>query len=305
VKAIVRSSSSPTGLTFTEVPEPVPEDDEILVEMTAASVNYGTVAYLDGAVEGSIRGSDGAGVVIAAAADGSGPAVGDRVAFATPHGSWAERTRVPAAYAATIPDGIDDVTAAAVPGAGLTALQAIRRLGSVLGRRVLVTGAAGGVGTFALQLLAQAGAIPVAWVGSPERANGLAELGAHDVITSADDLSPLRFDAIIDTVGGTTLGAALAGLTDHGTALNIGHASGSPTLIDFEAVRRLGPGRSIEAFVCTDVSATALSELLQMVRADELKVTVSHRVAWEDYDQAVEALLSRTVRGKAVLQIDH
>lgn len=302
MKAIVRDGAAGGRLAFAEVPSPAPARAEVLVRMLAASVNYGSVTYLDDVPDGSVRGSDGVGVVVQAAADGTGPAVGARVAFATPHGSWAEYCRVPAGYAAVVPAGVDTATAAALPAAALTALQAVRRFGSVAGRRILVTGAAGGVGVFAVQLLALAGAAPIAWVGSPARAVGLTELGAHQVVTAAEQvIEPVA--GVIDMVGGPVLAAAAGLLADDGLALNVGHASGQATTIDFEELRRLGPGRAIEAFVCTDVSAEALTELLGLVAAGRLTVPLDRVVPWSDFADVVAALHARAVRGKAVIRI--
>ncbi|WP_225987003.1 zinc-binding dehydrogenase [Streptomyces spectabilis] len=83
---------------------------------------------------------------------------------------------------AVVPDAVDLGAAGALPVAGVSALQAVRRLGTIEGRRVLVTGASGGVGRFAVQLAALAGAHVIASTGSPERAAGLRELGAAETV---------------------------------------------------------------------------------------------------------------------------
>jgi NADPH2:quinone reductase len=303
MKAIVSDASAPRGMVGADVAIPVPRPHELVVRMTAASVNYGTVAYLENVPDGTVRGSDGVGIVMTAAADGSGPPAGTRVAFVTPHGTWAELCAVPSAYAAPVPFEVDDATAAALPGAGLTALQAVRRLGSVLHKRVLVTGAAGGVGTFAVQLLARSGAIVTAWTRNSKRATGLTELGAQTFVTGAEQLEHSRFDAIIDTVGGDILTAALAHLTDNGTALNVGHTAGQATTINLEMLRRHGPGRTIEAFVCTDVDAAHLAVLLNMTLAGVIVAPIDRETPWDQFDDAVGALLARSVTGKAVLRI--
>ncbi|WP_183086161.1 zinc-binding dehydrogenase [Mycetocola tolaasinivorans] len=325
MRAIISSEDAPFGLILAETDRPLPAPDEVLVRVSAASLNYGTVAYRDPRETGKIKGSDGAGTVIAAAANGSGPRVGERICFATPHGSFAEICSVPVAYAAPIPAGVSDAEAAALPGAGLTALQAVRRLGSgdglrnlprtgvneslilghqLSGKRVLVTGAAGGVGVFAIQLLAAAGAEVITWVGRPERGEGLADLGASVVISSAEQLGDTRVDAVLDTVGGAVLTRALSALADYGLALNIGFTSGEPSVIDIEAIRRLGPGRRLEAFVCTDVGSASLSELLELTARGLLRVPLAPLTPWTRYAEAVDDLLGRRVWGKSVLLID-
>ncbi len=93
-----------------------------------------------------------------AAADGSGPPVGTRVVGMLATGAWAERIRAPSHAVAALPDAVTDAQAATLPVAGLTALHALRQGGLLLGRKVLVDGATGGVGHLAMQLAATAGA---------------------------------------------------------------------------------------------------------------------------------------------------
>ena len=115
-------------------------------------------------------------------------------------GRWPRDGRSRTADLGVVPDGVDLVVAAALPAAGVTALRVVRRLGSLLGRRVLVTGASGGVGRYAVQLAALAGAHVVAQVGSVERGAGLPELGAAEVVTDLAGVAPV--DGVVDNVGG-------------------------------------------------------------------------------------------------------
>jgi NADPH:quinone reductase-like Zn-dependent oxidoreductase len=101
-------------------------------------------------------------------------------------GGWAELRAVPTAELAVVPAGVDLSAASTLPAAGVTALQALRALGSVLGRRVLVTGASGGVGRFAVQLAVLAGAEVVASVSRPARGTGLAGLGAAEIVVGLE-----------------------------------------------------------------------------------------------------------------------
>ena len=100
-----------------------------------------------------------AGVVDETAPDGSGPANSTRVVGMLPSGAWAERIRVPSNAVAALPDEVTDAQAATLPVAGLTALHALRQDGLLLGRKVLIDGASGGVGHLACQLAAASGAI--------------------------------------------------------------------------------------------------------------------------------------------------
>lgn len=154
MRALVTSSSTPTGFDWADVPEPKPGPDDVLIDVKAVSVNRGDLVHSALAPQGTVRGYDFAGVVREAAASGVGPAPGALVAGVLGGGSWAETVVAPSTRIATLPSGLDEAAAAAVPLAGLTALYALQRPGRLLGRRVVVTGAAGGVGGFIVQLAA-------------------------------------------------------------------------------------------------------------------------------------------------------
>lgn len=171
--AIVYAPGSPNDLQLQlrEVPEPRPAPHQLLLDVRATSLNFGEIAYLTQRQQaGHVLGNDASGVVLAAAADGSGPPVGTRVVAFSPAGAWAERHAVDTHNLTTIPDAVDFARAAALPTAATTALRAVEKLGPLIGRRVLITGASGGVGRFAVQLAALAGAHVIAAVGSPARA---------------------------------------------------------------------------------------------------------------------------------------
>jgi NADPH:quinone reductase len=176
-----------------------------------------------------------------------------------------------------LPDTVDFAAAAAVPVAGVTALRTVRRLGSLVGRRVLITGASGGVGRFAVQLAARAGAHVVAAVGSRERGEGLVQLGAAEVVVGVRDLAE-PVDGALDHVGGQTLADVYALLRPGGLVLSVGMASLEPTTIDFEAARMRAGGTRIEAFSVGPGFGPDLEYLVSLLAGDQLDPP--DRLAW-------------------------
>lgn len=213
MKAIVFDPSAPRQFSFGEVPAPKPAaPDELLIEVKAISLNSGEVATVDNAEKpGDVPGWDSAGVVLIPAADGSGPPEGPRVVGAGWSQAWAQQRVLTSNNVAVIPDSLDFEIAAALSVAAVTALQSVRRLGSAVGRRVLITGASGGVGRLAVQLAARAGAHVIAAVGSAERGAGLRELGAAEVVVGLEDVAPVH--GVLEHVGGQMRPARSGGST--------------------------------------------------------------------------------------------
>ena len=201
MRAIVFDPNAPHKFVFGEVPAPRPTaPHELLIEVRAISLNSGEVATVDNAEKpGDVPGWDSAGVVLLPAADGSGPPAGARVVGAGWSQAWAEQRVLTSDNVAVMPDSLDFETAAALSVAAVTALQIVRRLGAVLGRRVLITGASGGVGRLAVQLAARAGAHVIAAVGSAERGAGLRELGASEVVVGLGGVAPVH--GVLETRG--------------------------------------------------------------------------------------------------------
>jgi NADPH2:quinone reductase len=303
MRALLHDPAAPHGVRFGEVPVPEPASDQTLIRVAATSLNFADVGFGPSAgISEGVPGFDASGIVLSAAADGSGPPPGTRVVSFGWSGAWAELRAVDAGELAIVPDELDLGTAAALPVAGVTALRALRRLGPLLGRRVLITGASGGVGRFAVQLAARAGAHVVAAVGNPERAAGLGRLGAAEVVLQLDRVSEPVF-GVLDNVGGATLAATYELLERGGSVESVGMASLEPTTIDFEHARRRGGGTRIEAFAVGPHFGPDLAYLIGLVASGELDPQVDWRGPWEKAADAIDALLGRRVRGKAVLEV--
>lgn len=303
--ALLHDPADPHGLRVGDAPDPEPLPAQAVVDVAAISLNFGEVAFLaERHRPGAVAGWDAAGTVVAAAADGSGPPAGTPVVTFGWAGAWAQRRAVDTDQVAVLPGGTDPGAAAALPVAGVTALRALRGLGPVVGRRILVTGAAGGVGRFAVQLAARAGAHVIAVVGSEARADGLAALGADEVHVGLDGVEA-PIDGALDHVGGAVLARVYALLAPGGLVQSVGMASLEPTTIDFERQRVQAGGSRIEAF---SVGAGGpfgadLAYLVRLLHTGELAIEIGWRGDWRRAGEAVGALLSRRVRGKAILEV--
>ncbi|MFI6323781.1 zinc-binding dehydrogenase [Nonomuraea sp. NPDC050556] len=294
MQALIFDPSLSIGL----VPEPVPTPSQALVQVAAVSLNFGEVAYASPR-PGYVSGWDASGVVVQAAADGTGPAVGARVVTFGWGGAWAQLRAVETAELAVLPDGVEFGRASALPVAGVTALQAVRRLGALLGRRVLITGSSGGVGRFAVQLAARAGAHVIA---SAARGEGLLDLGASEVVAEPSLLRG-RVYGVLDNVGGQQLADAFNLLEDDGVVQAIGKASREPTVIDFEEARVRSARGRIENFNVTTPFGDDLAYLAGLLESGSLDPQIGWRGPWSQASDAASELLARRVAGKVVLDL--
>lgn len=303
--AFVPAADAPGRIALHQVPEPTPGAGEVLVVVEAYSINRGELFLLDAPRDGWRPGQDVAGRVERTAPDGSGPAQGTRVVAHVPAGGWAPLVAAPTNALAMLPEVVAATQAATLGVAGLTALRLLRTAGSVAGRRVLLTGASGGLGHFVVELAAAQGALVTAVSSSPERGERLLALGAAEVVTDVDSAEG-PFEIVFESVGGLSLEKALARLAPRGTLLWLGQASRRPASLDFFEVVAASPYAAIVPFSYWRSSASDaddLATLVRLVAGDRLHPEIGLQADWQQTPDALVALSERRVRGNAVLTI--
>jgi NADPH:quinone reductase-like Zn-dependent oxidoreductase len=302
--ALVNTPKGAAPVELRDVSEPQPAPNEALVEVRAFSLNRGELRLFQIRPDGWRPGQDISGVVLRQAADGGGPDAGTRVVALTDNAGWAERAAVPAHRMAVLPDNVLIEEAAALPVAGLTALRTLRHGAPLLGKRVLITGAAGGVGHMAVQIAARSGARVTALIGAPERGRHLR--GAEEIVEGIDKVQG-NFALILESAGGASLAAAIAHIEAKGTIVVFGNSSGEATPFTFRDLAE-HPNARIQGFSyftseAEDRFAPDLALLVGLVADGSLKPhLVEH--SWRELAQIGPQLRDRQIRGKAVFHID-
>lgn len=329
MKAIVhRCYGSPDLLRYEDIARPTPANDEVLVRVHAASVNPLDWHYLEGTPyvvrvdaglgqpENPRLGVDFAGTVEAVGSSVKRFKPGDEV-FGGRFGAFAEYVTIREGKAIALkPAGLSFEQAASLPIAGITALQALRDEGRVrAGQKVLIIGASGGVGTFAVQIAKSLGA-EVTGVCSTRNVEMVRSLGADHVIDyTREDFtrSPQQYDVIMDNVGNRSLSDLITIrhlLTPKGIFLLIG--GGGP-----DAGRWVGPlatplnARILQPFVdqkfvwmLAELNADDLASLGKLVQARSVTPVIDRRYKLSETAEALRYLEKGHARGKVVLTVD-
>ena len=301
-------------LRWQERPDPEPGDHELVVAVRAAGVNGADLSQRAGRYPAppgwpqDVPGLEMAGEVAAAGARVTRFAAGDRVMALVGGGAQAERAVVDEAHALGVPAGLSWPEAGGFMEAYATAYDALfGQAGLTLGDRLLVTGAAGGVGSAAVQLGARAGAHVVASVRDPARREEVAALGAAEVITPADVAAHGPYDVVLELVGAASLPSALEALALRGRVVVIGVGSGANVELDLMAMmgrRARISASSLRARSSGEKAvliATLGSLVVPALAAGRLRVPVATTFALADVADAYERFAAGGKLGKIVL----
>jgi len=312
IRAVVVDPAFEGRLTIREVAAPVPGPSEALIRVKAISLNLGEVRNALTEAPAEYRpGWDFAGIVEKPAADGSGPEAGARVVGMLLQGSWAEYVAAPGSFLAELPASVSFEQASTLPVAGLTALYGLERNGPIKDRKVLITGASGGVGLFGCQIAREAGAHVVALVRRAEREKLARDAGAHDVAIGEDATPAAKFGpyhVILESVGGTVVAQALTMLAPEGMCVSVGVSASSQSTVDVRALMR-GGGVSWYGFYLgyefrRESASSGLSRLLKMMTQGSLKAPIDLEAPFDKIAEVAAKLYrDRAVAGKAVLTL--
>lgn len=309
--------TGPEALRVTQVDQPEPKPGYVVVKVHAAGVTFPELLQTRGLYQTKhevpyIIGSEGAGTV-EAAGPGALFKVGDRVAFIADKGAWAEYALTPASHTVKLPDSVTFEAAAGMPMNVLTADFALRHRGHLqAGQKVLIHGAAGGLGSALVQVALAMGAEVIAVVSTDEKAAMVTKLGAQHVVKAegfkdaVKELFPTGVDLVADPVGGDRFTDSLRCLASFGTLLVLGFTGGS--IPEVKVNRLLLNNISVAGVAWGAASVANLrliheqwSTLLPHVEAGKLNPHVHATFPFDQAAQALSALDNRSVMGKILL----
>jgi NADPH:quinone reductase len=301
-------------LLWEEREDPVPGDTELQVSVEAAGLNSADLVQRVGLYPAppgwppDIPGMEMAGEVVEVGRSVSLFAPGDRVMAVVGGGAQATMAYVDESHALAVPDSMDWAEAGGFPETFTTAYDALfTQAGLQMGECVLVSGAAGGVGTAAVQLAAEAGAHVSATVRNPDRRNDVAELGAHVVIPPGDEAASGPYDVVLELVGQASLTNVLPNLAPWARVVVIGVGSGAQIELDlmFLMAKRARIGgstlRSRSRREKADVAAGVTAHVLPALAAGRLSVPIDKIFAMSEAEAAYEHFGAGGKFGKVVL----
>lgn len=317
------ATGGPEALIYEDVPDPSPADDEVLIRVEAAGVNFADVMrrrgddYPEPSPTPFTLGAEVAGTIAAVGRAVTSLPVGTPVLAAPGAGGYAQYIRVPASIVIPLPPGLDAVRASALMAHGLTSALVLRKSARLAqGETVLVEAAAGGVGSLAVQLAKLYGAGKVIAAASTPAKRALAErLGADASVdyTAPDWAEQVRaltdgkgVDVILETAGGDNVAEAFKALAPFGRLIFIGQSSGKTSLIDPWKLTVLN--QTVTSFYVG--AYLAFPELIQSTLTELIGLVLSGKVALQTetvlpLSRAAEAhrlLEGRHTTGKVVLQ---
>jgi NADPH:quinone reductase-like Zn-dependent oxidoreductase len=328
---VLKHYGGPEGSQLMDVPAPTPRPRDILVEVHAAGLNPVDYKFRQGKLRAILRpklpfvlGNELAGEVIAVGSDVKRWRVGDRVFARVAKdrgGAFAEQACVDEDHAAHMPRDLDFTAAAAVPLAGLTALQALRdELGVKPGQRVFISGGAGGVGTFAIQIAKWLGA-HVTTTASKRGEALVRSLGCDEVIDyTTQDISKAggRSDAGFDLIGGKTLEqmfeimkpgtkiVSIAGVPEPQTAIkDLGRRALAVVfwIISYGIRSRARRAGVSYRYLFMHASGTELAELAELIEQGKLKVIIDKIYPFAKISEALAYVESGRAKGKVVVMM--
>ena len=327
MRAVVQDRyGSADVLELSDIDKPEPQVNEVLIRVHAAGVDRGVWHLMTGLPyflrliipdlglkrpKNPVRGSDVAGVVEAVGKGVSNFKLGDEV-FGIGMGSYAEYTRATEDKLAPKPANLTFEQAAVVPISGLTALQAVRDSGKVQpGHKLLIIGASGGVGTFAVQIAKSVGA-DVTGVCSTTKVDLVRSLGADHVIDyTGEDFADgkQRYDVILDTGGHSSLSHLRRALTPEGTLVIVGAETSGRWFGGFDrSIRAMLLSRFVKqqliAFVNSE-NADDLVAIKALIEAGKVAPTVDRTFSLDEAAKAVSYLTEGHARGKVAITVNH
>jgi NADPH2:quinone reductase len=274
--------------------------------MEASSVNRGEIRGAANQPPGTVIGWDVAGDVVAVGEGVTGFEVGERVlAVAPTGGAFAEVVTVPAAWTTPLPLAADPVLASTLPVAGITAMNILRLARVHAGDRVLITGAAGGVGQLAVQLAVDAKATVTGQASSEQRAAAVRELGAEPLLHPGDGSPvPGEFDVVLDGIGGPMLGPLLRATVLGGRVVVYGNSANAESTIrveDFYPKAVTIYGFRVFQSVPSEQGVKDMATLAEQLVAGRLRITVQDTAPLTDALRLIRDLYDRKVTGKVVI----